>query len=71
MQLQSCIWTTLGSSLFAIKLNISNIVNLEFVEPVIEAYKYDIKKLPWSLGVHMIFENVSESVDCISYTWTA
>ena len=65
-QLQSCIWTKLDSSIFAIKLNISNIFNPDFVDPVIGTYTYGSERIPWTSYAQMISDNVSEPADHIS-----
>mmetsp|Transcript_32788 Transcript_32788/g.48821 ORF Transcript_32788/g.48821 Transcript_32788/m.48821 type:complete len:206 (+) Transcript_32788:1180-1797(+) len=46
--LRSCLYTELGSPLFATKHKISQMVNLEYVEPITGIYKFGSKRIPWS-----------------------
>jgi hypothetical protein len=47
-QLRSCLIQELGSPVFASQYKISQIVNLECVEPFTGVYKYGSERIPWS-----------------------
>ena len=46
--LRSFLRTELGSSIFATQHKISQIMNLEYVEPVIGISKFGSERIPWS-----------------------
>jgi hypothetical protein len=47
-QLRSCLRMELGSSLFATQYKISQVTNLEHVEPQTGIYNYGTERIPWS-----------------------
>jgi hypothetical protein len=47
-QLRSCLKTELGSSIFATEFKISQIMNLEYVDPITGIFKYGTERIPWS-----------------------
>ena len=45
--LKSCLQKELGSSIFAKKHKIYKIVNIDYVEPVTEMFKFGSEHIPW------------------------